>query len=394
MLRKQQKPAKPPARYDVNRTLANIAYTPQSNTAKPNPVPLENDYTPETSKPKSRFGWKKRLLLLFILLLTPLLVIAGWDISNASSASKKLFGTGNVAGALLPTGLENSSERVNILMVGYSADDPGHAGALLTDSIMVVSLDKQDKTGYMLSVPRDLFVDIPNYGAAKINEAYQAGEQQGFSQEGYPAGGIGMVNKIVSDNFKIPLHYYVIINYGAVRDTVDALNGVTVDIKSPDPRGLLDPNFKPEEGGALTLANGPQLIDGQTALRLTRARGSTLGSYGFPQSDFNRTQNQQAVFAAIKSELDYKLILDPRINKKFFDAIANNVQTDMKLSEVLPVFRLLQSSGNLRPVNLSDVGGVNLLGSYTTRTGQSALIPAAGIDDFTEIQATVNRLSQ
>ncbi len=380
-----KKKREPPRRFDMNRTIAYPAREYAESESHEEKVP----------KKKRRFGFKKALLLLFIIVLAPLLIIGIWDARNFSSASQKLFGSGNALGLLNNSQLKASDRgRVNLMMIGYSADDPGHGGATLTDSIMVVSLDKDSHTGYMLSIPRDLYVDIPGYGHAKINEAFQDGERDGFSESGYSPGGTGLLEKIINDNFGLPIHYNATVNYGAVRQIVDALGGITVDIKSPDPRGLYDPNFKPEEGGPLTLANGPQQLDGATALRLTRARGSTYGSYGFPRSDFNRTANQQQVFAAINDQLDWKLVLDPRINGKIFDAAADNIKTNVKLSEVLPLYRLLKSvpDSSLKPVGLGDVDGVNLLNSYQTRSGQSALIPAAGIDDYSRIRALIEQL--
>ncbi len=360
----------------MHRTLARPV---QGQTA-----PEIREYQPPPKQKRRRWGWKRSILLLFVIILAPLLTIGIWDARNFSSASQKLFGSGNALGLLNNTPLASTDQgRVNLMIIGYSADDPGHGGATLTDSIMVVSLSKNTHTGYMLSVPRDLYVDIPDYGHAKINEAFQN-------------GGTEVLEEIIERDFGIPIHYHAIVNYGAVREVVDALGGITVDIKSPDPRGLYDPNFKPEEGGPLTLANGPQKLDGSTALRLTRARGSTYGSYGFPQSDLNRTQNQQQVFAAINDKLDWKLVLDPRTNGKIFDATADNIKTNVKLGEVLPLYRLFSSvpSSSLTPVGLSDVNKVNLLASYQTRTGQSALIPAAGIDDYTDIRAVIEQLNQ
>lgn len=403
---KQSAPRRRPGAemYDINRTLS--TYQPIRTASQQQVTP--DSPTTEPSRPKSRtqkkmdaefrrwFTKKKFFLLLFTLLLTPLLVLGVWDYKNAADATEKLFGTRNVLATLPPEQLQAEGERTNILLVGYSADDPGHAGALLTDSIMIVSIDKQAKTGFMISVPRDLYVDIPGYRSAKINEAYQAGERNGFTEVGYPENGIGLVRKIVSENFGLPIHYHVIVNYGAVRDITDALGGITVTIESKDARGIYDPNFKPEEGGPLQLANGSHTIDGQTALRLTRARGSTFGSYGFPQSDFNRTQNQQRVFAAIRNEITVSQILDPRINKPLFDAVANNIQTDIQIGEVVSVLRLLQAvpQDKLQQVNLTDVDDRNLLASYRTPSGQSALVPAAGMDDFSAIQALVTKLSQ
>lgn len=390
------------SRYDLNRTLR--SYQPTADaavdvTATTNPdqtYEIENtadldiqDRSEPSAEPRRKFGWKRAFLLLLALILIPLLTIGIWDYRNISPASQKLFGSGNLFSALLPGNVKNSEGRTNILLIGYSADDPGHAGAKLTDSIMIVSLNKKDKTGFMLSIPRDLYVKIPDYGSAKINEAYQAGERQGFNEVGYPSGGVGLLEKVISDTFGIKSHYSVIINYGAVRQITDSLGGITVVIESSDPRGIYDPNFKPEEGGPLKLANGQHEIDGQTALRLTRARGSTAGSYGFPLSDFNRTQNQQKVFAAIKAKATPKFLIDPRGNKPFFDAVAANIQTDIGIHQVLPIYRTMQSipENSMRQINLSDIDDINYLKSYRTPSGQSALVPAAGTTDFSEIQA-------
>ncbi len=369
------------------QSLAHSSYRPEKAHA-----PVEHAREP---KPKRR--WIKRVLrLLSLLILIPPLVIGIWDYRNFSRAGEQLFGSDSILGLISPRPLKSTDGRVNVLLIGYSADDPGHAGANLTDSILILSMNTAAKTGFMLSVPRDLYVDIPSYGQAKINEAYQAGEAMNFSEPGYSPGGAGLLEQVITEAFGIDLHYHALINYGAVRDAVDALGGVPVTIESSDPRGLYDPNFRPQEGGPLQLANGPQHLDGQTALRLTRARGSTRGSYGFPLSDFNRTQNQQKVFAAILGELSWELVLDPRTNGKIFDAAAANITTSITLSEVFPFYRLFTSIplSSLTSVSLHDVNDVNLLKSHTTRSGQSALIPAAGISNYSQIQATIRSLSQ
>lgn len=383
VIKKKKKQA--PRRFDINQTLVNTTYQPERRTSphvnRSDPLSV---VVPDSDKKKRWLTWKKVLLMLFILILIPPLFIAGWDARNASRASQKMFGTGNLATVVNAKPVkETSDERVNILLVGYSADDPGHDGAKLTDSIMVLSLSTSEPKGYMLSIPRDLYVSIPNYGSAKINEAYQA-------------GGIEALEQTINENFKIPIHYYVIIDYGAVKDIVNSLDGVTVNIKSEDPRGIYDPNFKPKEGGALKLSNGEHTIDGKTALKLTRARGSTYGSYGFPRSDFNRVQNQQLVLAAIKKEIDWRLILDPRRNAQFFDAVASSIKTNIKASEVLTLYRLMNRvpSNELKSVSLHDLDKVNYYASYQTPTGQSAVIPAAGIDDFSQIQEVIKNLNK
>lgn len=376
---------------DVRRK-ANTSYRP----GHPHTEPAKN-IPPEHKK--TRKSWKKRLALFFfiliLLIIIPLLVIGIWDLRNFSRASQKLFGTSNALSLLATKPLETTEGRTNILLTGYSVDDPGHGGAELTDSILVLSLDQSHKSGYMLSIPRDLYVEIPGYGSAKINEAYQAGEEMAFQEVGYPTGGMGLLEKVVEDHMGLDVHYYALLNYTAVRETVDALGGVTIEVKSDDERGLSDPSIDLETGEPLVnLPNGPATLNGRQALNLTRARGAGGGSYGYALSDFTRTQNQQAVFRGIQNKLSWKLVLDPRTNQKVFDAAANNVKTDVEISEVLPLYRLFTSvpSNEIKTYTLRDINGQNLLTGFTTRLGQSALIPASGVSDFSEIQAAVDQL--
>lgn len=337
------------------------------------------------------------LLLILAICLGLILTIIAWDIRNFSNASQKLFGTDNAWEVLRTQPLKRAPNgRTNILLVGYSIDAPGHGGADLTDSILIVSLDQTKQSGFMLSVPRDLYVDIPGYGTARINEAHQAGEALDFRESGRPRGGMGLLQKVISETFDIELHYYALINFTSVKEIVDALGSIDVTINNEDPRGIYDPAFPPEQGGPLKLANGTHTIDGQTALRLARARGASYGSYGFPRSDHNRTQHQQQVFMAIKHKLDWKLVLDPRTNGKIFDAAGDNIKTDLTIGEVIPFYRLLTNvpNGDLKPISLSDINKQNLLTGITTPSGQQVLIPRAGMADYSEIQATVKQLSR
>jgi hypothetical protein len=97
----------------------------------------------------------------------------------------------------------------------------------------------------------------------------------------------------------------------------------------------------------------------------------------------------------MKGELTWKLILDPRKNGKVFDAFANNVKTDMQLSEVRPIYSLFKGipDDQLQSISLNKFNNVNLLRSYTTPYGQSALIPAAGINDYSQIVDALNQVN-
>jgi polyisoprenyl-teichoic acid--peptidoglycan teichoic acid transferase len=345
---------------------------------------LDTGEIPEKKRSKKRRVFKRLLVSLLLIIFAGVIILGAWDARNISAASSKLFGTGNIFSLLNSSGLKGAGDnRVNILLVGYSVDDPGHPGATLTDSIILLSMSTVNKTGYMLSIPRDLYVNIPGDGYGKINEAYQD-------------GGISRLEQIVSTDFQTPIDHYAIINYASVRGTVNALGGITVDIQSQDPRGLYDPNISPVDGGPLKLSNGPQLLDGQTALNLTRARGDAYNSYGFAQSDFDRTQHQRQVLTAIKQKLSWKLVLNPRKNSQILNAVADNVRTDVTAGEARPLFGLFNSipSASLQSLSLRDLNGKNYLNGYTTVYGQSALVPSAGIDDYSEIHSALSSFNQ
>ncbi|MEO8036754.1 MAG: M56 family metallopeptidase, partial [Acidobacteriota bacterium] len=142
----------------------------------------------------------------------------------------KLTGNRNpfsLFGAFRPAHLDNENGRINILVAGNSADDAGHNGASLTDSIMVMSVNTRNNTAMMLSVPRDLWVNVPGNGHSKINAAYTY-------------GGMDALKGVIEDNLDIPIHYTVLVNYSAFRDLVNAVGGITIKIDSPDRRGIYD----------------------------------------------------------------------------------------------------------------------------------------------------------
>jgi hypothetical protein len=99
---------------------------------------------------------------------------------------------------------------------------------------------------------------------------------------------------------------------------------------------------------------------------------------------------------AIKDKLGWKLVLNPSKNSQILDAIASNVKTDMGASDVRPLFGLFNSipSASLQSLSLRDFSGRNYLSSYTTIYGQSALVPSAGIDDYSQIDAALSQLNQ
>jgi LCP family protein required for cell wall assembly len=354
-------------------------------------------------RPKIKRGWSRRRKIVssvFVVLLIGF-AFGGWYGARLVGNLDKVF-HGNVFSdvhALVSqTKLKGEDQgRVNILLAGDSADDPHHGGAQLTDSIMVVSIDTKDHTGFMLSIPRDLWVNIPNWSHQKINAA---NDVTSFSQAGYPKGGMGQLEQIVQTNLGIPIDYYALINYAAFKDAVNAVGGITINIQSSDPRGLFDPNISKADGGPLKLPNGTITLNGQTALDLARARGDPCGcgqyEYGFPQSDYNRTQHQRQMLSALASKAQTAgVIANPIKIDQLFNSFGNNIATDLNLQDVLRFVQITKgmSASSLQPLALANSGQNALLSAYTAPDGEEALIPKAGIDDFGAIQQYYQQLT-
>lgn len=355
---------------------------------------LEPAVAPKMKKKSRKWHWTKKRIIFACLL--PFLLVALWLGLKIGFNASRIFG-GNLFNVFTTTRLKGEDQgRVNILLAGNSADDVGHNGGELTDSIMILSLDTKNQKAFMLSVPRDLYVPIEGNGHSKINSAYVYGKQQKFSESGYPDGGMGLLEKTIHDNMGVTVNYYALINYAALRDAVNAVGGVTVTINSGSACGLYDPSIDWTTHGPLVdLSNGTHTLNGEQALGLARARGDARGSCGYAKSDFTRTQNQRMLLLALKNKVfTTGVIANPIKVSKLFDSFGRNVKTDMQLSEVRRLNDLLKGVDNskIKSYGLDDINGKSYLTSYRTASGQSALIPAAGIDDFSDIKQVLRRL--
>lgn len=249
-----------------------------------------------------------------------------------------------------------------------------------------------------MSIPRDLWVDSPTDGFTKINAVYQYGQEGSFHESGYPDGGMGALEKVVGENFGIPIHYYALINYSAFKQAVDAVGGIDITIKSDDERGLYDPSRDwtgPRGTPLVRLSNGPHHLNGQEALNLARARGNAYGSYGYAQSDYTRTANQRLMLVALKEKsTSAGVALNPIKIAGLLDTLGENVMTDFKTTELRRLVDISKQvpSDKITSVGLNDVDGKSLLASYRAAGGQSALVPKAGRDDYTDIQAFIRTL--
>jgi LCP family protein required for cell wall assembly len=395
--------------YAINRSIPSSTYMPSAiprrKSGTPKAFGLE---TPpikgrgqglEKEKERKKHNWKKIILRSFVTVLLLAIISGGYVGWKFVSNEVKVFGWGGIWSLFDPGPLNSQGGRVNILLAGDSVGrTDGGGGQQLTDSIMIVSVDTQDNTAFLLSVPRDLYVNIPGFGYSKINAAAEDGASNYGNQPSYYANGMGLLGQVVSQDFGIPIDYYALIDYAAFQSAVDAVGGITVNIQSTDPRGLYDPSATSPTNPAplVNLTNGEHELDGQAALNLARARGDSYGAYGFGAGDFVRTQNQREMLIAIKTKATSAGVLsNPFKLGQLFDSFGNNVETNMSLGNTRALYDISKkiTNADIKSAGLNNDNGTDLLTSYYTSGGEDALIPAAGVGNYAQIQAYVSQLT-
>ena len=193
-----------------------------------------------------------------------------------------------------------------LLLFGISEreafNDPGHS-----DTIMLALVDPEPANVYLISVPRDAYVDIPGHGKGRINSAY-------------PRGGAALLMETLENWLDIDLYAYVSINFQGFIDLVD---GIEVSV----PREMHYDD--PVDGTSIHLAKGVQLLDGKDMLGFVRFR---KGNNGIHDSDYQRMERQQLALSLLADKLSSVRTLT-RINR-IMELLSVNVKTTLKADEL------------------------------------------------------------
>jgi LCP family protein required for cell wall assembly len=350
---------------------------------------------------KKRFGRKglpksrtRRIVFWVVLTLVVLgVAIGGFLAWRAFNAGNSIF-KGNILSVFEGKPLkEDANGRSNFLVLGTSEDDPGHAGGNLTDSMMVVSINQKDKSVAMFSVPRDLEVEYGELcapgNAGKIN-AYFSCADEGTTDEA-EQNRLAKTQKLIGEIFGLDIQYGVHVNNTVIKESVDAVGGVDVDIQGSngDP-GVFDRNFDWRcnyKCYYVKYDNGVHHLDGEHALFFSMARGSVMPTYGLGNSNFDREKNQQKVILALKEKAVSSGTLT-NIGKisSLIDAMGDNLRTNIDASEIKTLAQLGVDikSENIRHISLTEDG------SQVVKTGNingaSVVMPVAGMYEYGQIQ--------
>jgi LCP family protein required for cell wall assembly len=208
--------------------------------------------------------------------------------------------------------------RINLLLLGAAGSR--HPGKNLTDTIMMMSIDTKNKKLALMSLPRDLFVNIPDTKIhMKINSIYQYGLN---NDEGL-APLISTVEKISGQK----IQYYLVADFDGFIKIVDDLGGINVEVE----RDIYDarypgPNYSYE---TFELKKGLQHLDGAIALKYVRER------HDDPEGDFGRAKRQQQVMQSVKNKaFSLGTFFNPFRLNDLLTNLGDNIRTNIGFDEI------------------------------------------------------------
>ena len=210
--------------------------------------------------------------------------------------------------------------RWDLLILGIrGTDDPD--GGLLSDSIMFFSLDKKTGQSSLVSIPRDLYVNLPGMSKGKINEIYEKGLTRKKSLE-FSREAFSRLTGVYIDNT-------IVFDFKAFKEIVDDLGGIDIALKKPFEE-------KNQWGYEFSLPAGPNHLNGQDALYFVRSRYST--------SDFDRSIRQQQVIFAIKDKaLSIGVLANPLKLAPILKSANQNIVSDLNIFDTGNLIQLANS---------------------------------------------------
>jgi LCP family protein required for cell wall assembly len=211
------------------------------------------------------------------------------------------------------------SNRVTILLMGLDFRDwEANMGAPRSDTMFLVSIDPVTQQAGMLSVPRDLWVEIPGFGFNRINTAYMFGEAYTL-----PGGGPGLAMQVVENLLGIPIQYYAVIEFHTFEKLIDEIGGIDVEVKQRI-------KIAPIGRDAFWLDPKPYHFDGAETLAYARVR-----KYG--GGDFGRAERQQQVALAVLDRVVGFEMIPTLVTKAptLFQQLSEGVKSNMSLQEMI-----------------------------------------------------------
>lgn len=267
------------------------------------------------------------------------------------------------------------NDRINVLLLGMGG--PGHDGPYLTDTIIIASIQPSTGKVAMISIPRDLAVNIPKHGYRKINSANAIGEVEKKDW------GAAFAAEVIEDTFGIDIHYYIRVDFKAFEEMIDEVDGVSVNVE----RSFVDSQYPAANNQYQTVSfkKGVQTLSGEDALMYARSRHGNNGE----GSDFARAKRQQKVLLALKEKiLSLRTLANPVRIYNITKSLDTHITTNMAFSEIIALVKLSRELDTKELITVVlDTSSNGYLVNGTGTNGAFILSPKSG--NFDEINSLI-----
>lgn len=328
---------------------------------------------------RAKRSWSRRIVVLVVLVLVLSGGVFGYKIL---AASNKITTTdrsilGQLSDLLFKQGSHLTGEtedRINLLLIAVGGE--GHSGENLADTVMVLSYRPSDHSVGLLSIPRDLYVQVPDEQYfTKINAVHAYGESK------KKGGGPDLLRREVEIITGQPMHYFVRVDFTAFKQIVDAVGGVNITIEN----SFFDYWHK------IDFPASQELMNGERALAYVRAR-YIEGSEG---GDFKRAARQQQVLLALRDKVfSVQTAIDFTAANAILNSLSDNIRTDLELWEMKRFFELARQieHDKVKSVVLTTGPKGMLVGNTEVLSGVPASVLKTRTGDYSEIHSLAQNI--
>ena len=264
---------------------------------------------------------KHRKMLLFSILFVPLLAglitvlfLFNWYLANfarvAGLEKKEVINR-------IKDGLRHPYQKPYLTFLILGLDQRPGENSLLTDSILLATIDAQTGNYLLFSIPRDLWLDDLK---TKINALYYYGQRKD------PNDGTQLVKERLEEILDWPINYTVLLGMNQIKELVDLVGGIEIEVE----RGFVDQEFPKDDGSGEVMTvefePGRQIFDGERALQFMRSRKSKDPVEG---TDEARQRRQKKVILALKDKLvdSRRMLLNPKQIGELYRFLTEEVKT-------------------------------------------------------------------
>lgn len=364
-----------PASLNAGAIDSPAAAMPSAPQAATQPAPKKE----KISRPRPKGRFKKYFALFLIVLFVGFIILASTIAFSADNFVKNLTNLNLLGqvGSLITAGdrpvAGEEADRINFALIGIGGAE--HEGGTLADTIIVASFKPSTKQIALMSIPRDMYVKIPDIGWGKVNAV------NAYAEKAEKGSGGTTTAAFLSSLLGVNINYYAVIDFDGFENLIDEFGGVDVYVEndlvdySYPIRGKEDVYPIADRYETLRIEKGWQHFDGATALKYARSRHAA----GAEGSDFARSKRQQKVIMALKDKItQYNYLSNPTKISSLLNAYSKNVQTNLQLWEIMRLGNLAKDADFSSPITYSLVNSAAPLLYEQNINGAYALLPYGG----------------